>query len=69
VVVAGFKYLPISFEKREWAGKILPMILKNTAPWEYNPVAFLFVKYLFKEKKYGTGKSSTARPRNTPKVV
>jgi len=40
VVVAGFKYLPISFEKREWAGKILPMILKNTAPWEYNPVAF-----------------------------
>jgi len=44
VVVADYKYLPISFKKREWAGKILPMTLKNTAPWEYNPVAFLFIR-------------------------
>jgi hypothetical protein len=29
VVVADFKYLPISFEKREWAGKTLPMTLKK----------------------------------------
>jgi hypothetical protein len=44
-------------------GKILPMTLKNTAPWEYNPVAFLFICkiLILKEKKYGTGKSNTAR--------
>jgi len=42
-------------------------------PWEYsNPMAFLILrikKLYLKEKKYGTGKSCTAGPRNTQKVV
>ncbi|KQC10956.1 MAG: hypothetical protein APR62_10955 [Smithella sp. SDB] len=55
--MADFKYLPISFEKREWAGKNLPVTLKNTAPWEYNPVAFLLMRLAKAERSKGRGVS------------
>jgi len=40
VVVADFKYLPISWEKREWAGNILPVTIKKYSTMGNNPVAF-----------------------------
>jgi hypothetical protein len=46
MVVADFKYLPISVEKRGWAGNILPKTLKKYSAMGMSSRGFFVCKIL-----------------------